>query len=138
MKRSLFTVVAALLLATPAVVCSAATVYCNPIPNNQSPTCPAVTASGTVLNVPNLPLTYNATFEEIPSGSPATVSVTIVGCSKGGTCSATLNTNTSTSAAVVSVNSTTVVYSYYLLTIAWTGGTNVSFQINPTLSTAPN
>ena len=127
-----------LMLLGCSVWASATTVYCTSPANSQAPICPLVTTSATVVSVSNLPLTFNATFEEVFTGSPASVTVTIVGVNKGGTQSGTLDSNTSTSSAVRYVNSTTVVYTSYLVTASWTGGTNVTFQLNPVLSTARN
>jgi hypothetical protein len=74
------------------------------------------------------------TFEELPSGSPTTVSIVIKGCMYGGTCD-TLDTNTSTAASnrQPTINS---VYDYFTVTASWTGGTNVSVAVNATVAVA--
>ena len=102
-----------------------------------APTFPAVTVSGSVITVANLYGATNTSFEEIPTGSPATVSVTIQGCMRGGTCDSAADTNTSTSATIRGV-AFTKPYSYFKITVNWTGGTNVTFTVNPYLTLAKN
>lgn len=96
-----------------------------------APAEPAITNSGGTLTIPNMYGAMNVSFEEIPSGSPSTVSVTIQGCMKGGTCDSAFDTNNSTSASIRSVTPTAKVYNYFLVTASWTGGTNASIQVNP-------
>src|SRR5882672_2904616 len=87
-----------------------------------------ISASGGTADVQNLYGTFNPTFEEIPNGSPATVSVTVQGCGKGTnanpsvpTCEAVSGlTNTSTSAAIVTA-AVTKFYTHYIVTATFTG-----------------
>jgi inosine-uridine nucleoside N-ribohydrolase len=69
------------------------------------------------------------TVEEIFSGSPSTVSVTIQGQMASGTVDTVLDTNTSTSASLRSP-SITKPYTAFLVTVTWTGGTNVKATFN--------
>jgi hypothetical protein len=78
---------------------------------------------------------YGASFEEIPSGSPASVSVTIQGCATGGTCDSAADTNTSTSATIRGVTFTKV-YDYFLVTATLSGGTTPKITVNALISTA--
>jgi hypothetical protein len=85
---------------------------------------------GGTIRVPN---PYGATatsWEEIPSGSPTSVSVTIQGCMRGGTCDAIADTNTSTSAAIRGVVFTKP-YTFFLVTVGTlSGGTNPTITVN--------
>lgn len=89
--------------------------------------------SGTVLTIQNngglVP-----SFEELFTGSPATVSVVIKGCATGGTCDV-LETYTT---VANSVRSPTVskIYSYYTVTPSWTGGTSPTFTVNTYITTS--
>ena len=86
--------------------------------------------SGTALpNVANAGGVLHASFEEIPTGSPATVSVTVVGCMRGGTCDAASNTNTTATATIVYVTFAKA-YDYFVVTPSWTGGTAVTYTVN--------
>jgi hypothetical protein len=78
--------------------------------------------------------TGQASMEEIIAGSPATVSVVIQGCMRGGTCT-TLDTYTTVANAIRTPTISTV-YDYFSVAASWTGGTNVSVTINTTLTTA--
>ena len=94
-------------------------------------------ASGTC-TVANANGAYGASFEEIPSGSPTSVSITIQGCMNGGTCDTAADTNTSTTATVRGVTFSKV-YDYYKITAGTlSGGTSPKMTVNPTLSTANN
>lgn len=94
-----------------------------------------ITSSGSTVTVRNNGA-VTAGFEEVISGSPATVSIVIAGCSQGGTCD-TLDTNTTVANAIRSP-SIGKAYAYYKVTASWTGGTGVSVAINSNLSTALN
>lgn len=102
-----------------------------------SPLTSPITASGGTLQISNLYGGYNVSFEEIPSGSPATVSVVVQGCMRGGSCDTAADTNTSTAAAIRFVTFTKA-YNYFLVTASWTGGTNATIQVNPLITTARN
>jgi hypothetical protein len=73
-----------------------------------------------------------ASFEEIISGSPATVSIVIQGCMRGGTCT-TADTYT-TVANAVRTPVITAIYDYFSVTASWTGGASVSVTVNATLA----
>lgn len=72
----------------------------------------------------------NATFEEKIAGSPATVSIVIQGCMRGGTCD-TLDTYT-TVANSNRAPSISKDYDYFTVTPTWTGGTSPSVTVNYT------
>lgn len=96
-----------------------------------APTHAAFSTGGT-WDVPN---PYGATvtsWEEIPAGSPATVSVTIQGCARGGTCDTAADTNTATTAKIQNVTFSKP-YSYFHVAVTLTGGTNPTMTINPYL-----
>lgn len=97
----------------------------------------SITVSGGTLSVTNLYGAFNATFEEIPNGAPATVSITVQGCMRGQTCDSAADTNTSTAAAIRGI-AFTKLYTSFLVTASWTGGTNATITINPATSTARN
>lgn len=98
------------------------------------PATATTSTSGTALQINNNAGVMVVSFEELWTGSPATVSVPIQGCMRGGTCD-TLETNTSTSN---SIRNPTIskIYDYFVITPSWTGGTNVTFTVNLTLTTA--
>jgi hypothetical protein len=105
-------------------------------PGGGPASCTAITSSGGTLTIPNLYGGMNTSFEELITGSPSTVSITIQGCAPGGTCDTAFSTNTSTSNSIVAQTPTTKVYTKFLVTASWTGGTSVSIQVNPMLTTA--
>lgn len=97
-----------------------------------------ISSSGTsTAKIGNTSGSVTASFEEIISGTPATVSIVIKGCKASGTCD-TLETNTTTTAAQIRTPTISKVYDYFTITPSWTGGTNVTVQINTTLTTAVN
>jgi hypothetical protein len=89
--------------------------------------------SGTVLTIQNngglVP-----SFEELITGSPATISIVIQGCGPGGTCD-TLDTYT-TVANSVRAPTVSKFYSYYTVTPSWTGGTSPSVTVNTNITSA--
>jgi hypothetical protein len=73
-----------------------------------------------------------ATFEEIFAGAPASSSILLQGCMRGGTCD-TLETN------VGNANSNrhpaiATVYDYFLITPTLTGGTSPTLTVNYTVT----
>jgi len=103
------------------------------------PTSQTTTVSGTTLYFGNgvgnrtslyqtVPGSMTATFEEQFAGAPATVSIVIQGCMRGGTCDS-LDTYTTVANANRSP-ALTKVYDYFAVTPSWTGGTSVSVQVN--------
>lgn len=94
-----------------------------------------ITTSGGTAQIANANGALQTSWEEIPGGGPATVSVTIQGCMKGGTCDTAADTNTATTAVIRNVTFTKP-YTSFLITASWTGGTAVTMTINPALSTA--
>lgn len=97
----------------------------------------SISVSGGTLSITNLYGAFNATFEEIPNGAPATVSITVQGCMRGQTCDSAADTNTATTASIRGVVFAKL-YTSFLVTATWTGGTNVTITINPASSTARN
>jgi hypothetical protein len=97
-----------------------------------SPVPATVTVTATVIDLPNPYGATTTSWEEIPSSAPATASITIQGCMPGGTCDTAQDTNTATVAKIQGVTFTKV-YSHFKVTVNWTGGTNVSYQIFPYL-----
>lgn len=93
------------------------------------------TSSGVTVKMPNLVGGLTASFEEVLSGSPASVSIVIKGCKKAGTCD-TLETNTSTAAGQIRTPAISTLYDYFTITPTWTGGTSVSIVLNATVSTS--
>jgi hypothetical protein len=84
-----------------------------------------ITVSGGVIGFPGYQ-TVNMTFEEKITGAPATVSVIITGCMRGGTCD-TLDTYTTVANANRAVAGT---YDSYQVTATWTGGTAPTVVVN--------
>lgn len=77
---------------------------------------------------------YNQ-WELLVTGAPATMTVTVTGCMRGGTCSATLATSSGTANQILN---TTGVYDYYNVAAAWTGGTAPTVTVNRTATIAMN
>jgi hypothetical protein len=98
--------------------------------------CSPITTSGGTLVVPNLYGGMSAAFEEIVSGTPASVSITVQGCMRGGTCDSAMDTNTLVGSAIRSVVPVAKPYGYFLVTATWSGGTNPTVQINPVITSA--
>jgi hypothetical protein len=92
----------------------------------------SITVSGSAgaITVSN-PNNYTAaSFEEIPiTGSPASASITVQGCNRGGTCDSAADTNTGLTAAIRGI-SFTKVYDYFKITATWSGGTASGYTIN--------
>lgn len=80
-------------------------------------------------NALNAPGGMSATFEEKIAGSPATVSIVIQGCMRGGTCD-TLDTYTTVANANRPGSPITKLYDYFVVTPSWTGGTSPSVTVN--------
>lgn len=123
-----------LLLALLLSIAPSSSAQVTPGPNSQT-----VTTSGTPMIFDNGlvtgPTAMYATFEEVIAGTPATVSIPIQGCMRGGTCE-TLDTYT-TVANSNRAPTLTKAYDYFAVTPSWTGGTNVSVTVNYTRSRCP-
>lgn len=98
--------------------------------------CPAITASGGTVTITNFYGGMNASFEELITGAPATVSITIQGCMAGGTCDTAVDTNTTVAASTVRGVSFPRPYGSIKVTATWTGGTNPTVTVNPIVSSA--
>lgn len=101
--------------------------YCN---DSQS-----ITTSGTTITVSSNG-GLAASFEEVITGSPATVSIVVSGCMPTGTCD-TLDTYT-TVANAIRAPTLSKTYSYFTVQASWTGGTSPAVQINTMITTARN
>ena len=99
---------------------------------------PGSAAAGKCLVFVNFNGAYGANFEELPVGSPTSVSVSVYGCMRGGTCSSAADTNTSTSAAIRPVTFTAPYDAFVVVATTLSGGTTPSMTINLKLSTANN
>jgi len=97
---------------------------------------PTQSVAGTCVFVPNLNGAYGMTFDEVPAGSPTTVSILVYGCMRGGACSSVLDTNSSTSEAIRPVTATTPYDVFVVVSATLTGGTTPTETINYKLSTA--
>jgi hypothetical protein len=97
---------------------------------------PTITATGACFVFINYYGALGATFEEMPTGTPTGVSISIYPCMRGGTCGASADTNTSTSAATrpVTFNGPYDVWVAVVTTL--TGGTSPTMTINLKASTA--
>lgn len=102
----------------------------------QIPTCSddqTVSSSGSAITVNSNGGVYPA-FEYVVYGSPVSMSITVNGCGKAGTCEAldTYSIVANTFRAVTVTKS----YAYYTVTPTWSGGTNVSVRVVTRISTA--
>lgn len=108
--------------------------------DEQTRSCPekitaSTAVSGTPINVANDCGGLIGTFGEVITGSPASASIVIAGCVRGGSPCSTLSTSTSTVSATIKPTIDSI-YDYFIVTPTWSGGTNVSFTVNATLTTA--
>ena len=117
-----------LILALLVTSCAAQTVLGNKETDQQT-----LAVSGNTLTFPDTVGTQSNTFEVKVTGGPATLTVTVNGCMRGGTCQV-LATSTSTSNS----NLTTAggPYDNYQLTGTWTGGSSPTLVVNRTGSSA--
>jgi hypothetical protein len=92
------------------------------------------TSSGTTYSFNDSLGTLADQWEVIPSGGPATLTVTVSGCMRSSTCGTALATSSGTSSQILST--TGGPYDYYSVAVSWTGGTNVTVKINRTGSAA--
>lgn len=88
-------------------------------------------AQGQSYTIQNMIGALNLTFEYLVSGSPASLTMTIQGCMRGGTC-ATLDTYSSTSSAIRTVNG---LYDNYVIAVTTlSGGSSPTVQMNTIFS----
>ncbi len=89
--------------------------------------------SGAPLKYPDIKGTITNQFEVLVTGTaPATLTITVVGCMRGGTCSATLATSSGTTNQLLTPTSSNI-YDYYSITTTWTGGdATTNFVVNRT------
>lgn len=92
-----------------------------------------ITTSGTSVTIPNNG-GMTASFEEIVTGAPSTVSIVVQGCGFQGTCT-TVDTNTVVGSSL-RTPTVSAVYSYWIVTATWTGGTSVKVQVTTTVTYA--
>jgi len=87
--------------------------------------------SGTTLKLPDSKGTINNQFEVKVNGTaPSTLTVTIAGCMRGGTCGSTLATSSGTASQILTPSSSNI-YDNYAVTTTWTGGdATTQFVIN--------
>jgi len=97
------------------------------------------TATGTTLKFQDGKGTISNKFEVIVNGTaPATLTITLVGCMRGGTCSGTLATSSGTANQLLTPSATDI-YDYYQMPVAWTGGNSTTYiTINRTGTVARN
>lgn len=96
-------------------------------------------ASGSAQNFPDIRGTITNQFEIVVSGTaPATLTTTVVGCMRGGTCSSTLASSAGTASQIVTPSSANLnVFDFYKVTLSWTGGdATTRFVVNRTGTTA--
>lgn len=91
--------------------------------------------SGTQVFLPDIRGTITNQFEVLVSGTtPATLTMTVVGCMRGGTCSGTIASSSGTSSQIVTPTSANLnIYDKYGVTVSWTGGdATTRFIVNRT------
>jgi hypothetical protein len=86
-----------------------------------------ISTSGNTVTFPDTLRALSGSFEMVVAGGPATVSVTLNGCMRGGTCTA-LTSSTSTANTVLSVSGQA--FDNYQITGSWTGGAGVTLTFN--------
>jgi hypothetical protein len=92
-------------------------------------------ASGTQLFFPDIRGTITNQFEVVVQGTaPATLTVTVVGCMRGGTCGSTLASSSGTTSQILTpATSALNVFDKYGITVSWTGGdATTRFVVNRT------
>lgn len=96
----------------------------------------ATPTAGSCVIIPNPLGAMNTSFEELVAGAPASSTITVYGCMKGATCES-VDANATNSAAVIrGVTPTAKPYGSFVVVATFSGGTNVSIQVNPLLTTA--
>lgn len=93
-----------------------------------------VSVSGTAANIPNDCYGASALISYEISGSPATMSIVLQGCSRTGICT-TLSTSTGTTTNNIKP-SIDAIYDYFTATPTWTGGTSPKVIVHSTVTTA--
>lgn len=97
--------------------------------NNQS-----IPIGGGSLTIYNQLHGVNSSFEYLLSGGLTTVSISLQGCMRGGTCT-TLETYTTVANTIRTISSS-VVYDYYTITPTGTGGSSPVLTVNTSISMA--
>lgn len=92
----------------------------------------STSVSGTVLRFNDTLGTQTNSFEMVPTGGPATVTVTIDGCMRGGKCNTSIGSTSSTTSTIINLTMTNGPYDFYNVNVAFTGGTNPTFTFNRT------
>jgi len=92
-----------------------------------------LTVSGNTLTFIDTLGTQTEQWELKPTGTPATLSVTISGCMRGGTCSQ-VGSSSATTASVL--QTTGGPYDTYQVTGTWTGGSSPTLVVNRTATVA--
>jgi len=99
-------------------------------PNSDgSGTCGALSAAG-VCTVQNTGGVIHASFETVPAGSPTSVSVTVQGCMRGGTCDTASATITSTTPLITYVTFAKAYDSFQVTVGTLSGGTSPTVTVN--------
>lgn len=88
--------------------------------------------TGTVLKFQDSLGTQADSFEMVPTGAPASVTVTIDGCMRGGKCNLSIGSTTSTTATIINLTMTNGPYDFFNVNVAFTGGTNPTLTFNRT------
>jgi hypothetical protein len=105
--------------------------------NNQSPRyCTdqqTISTSGSSIKIPSNGGLV-ASFEEVITGAPSTISIVIQGCSPTVVCE-TIDTYTSV-ANSIRAPAIAKAYTYYTITATWTGGSNVGVRVNTMITSA--
>jgi hypothetical protein len=92
-----------------------------------------ITTSGSTITIPNNGGLVSS-FEVIPSGSPATLSIITSGCGSQNTCDA-IDAYTAVASAI-RAPTIAKVYDHYTVQASWTGGTSVSVHIVTEITSA--
>jgi hypothetical protein len=92
-----------------------------------------LSVSGNTLTFPDSLGTQTETWEVVVSGGPATLTTTMKGCMRGGTC---VQVGTSSSTANFTLQTTGGPYDSYKVTGTWTGGASPSILVNRTATVA--
>jgi hypothetical protein len=139
MKRLGLVLAAVMLLAAVALGQSSGPVNCGDASVTFISCRPAqqtIANSGDSITINNYVAGVTASFEELITGAPATVSIVIKGCMRGTTCD-TLDTYTTVANAIRKPTISSI-YDYFTITASWTGGSSVSVKVNTAVTTARN
>lgn len=88
--------------------------------------------NGAILTFQDSLGTQTDQFEMLTTGAPASVTVTIDGCMRGGKCNLSIGSSSSTTGGLIPLTMSGGPYDFFRVNVAFTGGTNPTLTFNRT------